>query len=205
MERKTMHNVYLLRHGRTEGPAALNGSTDVAVATHVQYDIAAALKQHECSFSRIITSPLKRCSDLAAILAAENPSLDVVTEANFRELHFGRFDGIPFDQIEAEQEQLMAFWRAPATATLPEAEPLDDAYARVASAWEACVKTLQQDTLIITHGGPIRLILAHTLEADWTNPNWHSALSIGYQTLTHLQIFTEGTPFVWIKNIGSEI
>jgi alpha-ribazole phosphatase len=200
-----MNNVYLLRHGRTLGPAALNGSTDIAVAPQVQQAIADTIEQRELGFSHIITSPLKRCSDLAALLVKRNPALKLVTEPSFRELHFGRFDGIPFDDLKEEQELLMAFWKAPASNTLPEAEPLKEAYLRVSTAWQQQLENLQQDTLIISHGGVIRLILAHALDADWKNPSWHAALSIDYQSLTHMEIYTDAEPFVWIKSIGSKL
>jgi alpha-ribazole phosphatase len=200
-----MKNIYLLRHGRTVGPAALNGSTDIAVAPQEQQALAAAIEKRELGFTRVVSSPLKRCSELAALLVERNPKLELVTEPNFRELHFGRFDGIPFDELKDEQEQLLAFWNAPASNTLPDAEPLAEAYLRVATAWQRQLATLQQDTLIISHGGPIRLILAHTLDADWKNSSWHAALSIAYQSLTHLQVYNEDTPFVWIKSIGTEL
>lgn len=200
-----MNNVYLLRHGRTVGPAALNGSTDIAVSLQVQHSIAEAIEQRDLGFTRIITSPLKRCSQLAALLVERNPSLDLIEEPDFRELHFGRFDGLTFDDLKDEQELLQAFWKAPAINTLPDAEPLEEAYHRVTKAWQQQLNTLQQDTLIISHGGTIRLILAHALAADWKNPSWHAALAISYQSLTHMEIYSEDKPFVWIKSIGAEL
>ncbi len=60
-----MINLYLMRHGKTVGRPALNGKTDVLVEAHRQEQIAHTLLRSPYSFSNIITSPLRRCRDLA--------------------------------------------------------------------------------------------------------------------------------------------
>lgn len=50
-----MIRIWLLRHGKTQGPAALNGITDVAVEPSVQQAIASQLST--LPFTRVISSP----------------------------------------------------------------------------------------------------------------------------------------------------
>ena len=65
----TTKNIYLLRHGKVEGKAALNGLSDVLVNPNLQQRICDALAQYDVAFDGVITSPLRRCSDLAKLYA----------------------------------------------------------------------------------------------------------------------------------------
>ena len=199
-----MHNIYLLRHGKTEGPPALNGSTDVPVSIAVQEEIAERLSRCDFSYSRIITSPLQRCRQLADMLATRNPALKVDLEPDLRELHFGLYDGSPFDQLEEQRQVLDAFWENPVENPLPDAEPLEQAYRRVTAAWDRCLESVDQDTLIVLHGGTIRLLIAHILNIGWENPYLFYRLSIGYQSLTHVN-FYKNEKLCVLKSIGVEL
>ena len=59
----TTKNIYLLRHGKVEGKAALNGLSDVLVNPNIQQRIYDVLAEHDVAFDGVITSPLRRCSD----------------------------------------------------------------------------------------------------------------------------------------------
>lgn len=65
-----MIRIWLLRHGKTQGPAALNGITDVAVKPSVQQAIASQLST--LPFTRVI-APLRRCANLARLLQSARP------------------------------------------------------------------------------------------------------------------------------------
>ncbi|EKO3367739.1 histidine phosphatase family protein [Vibrio fluvialis] len=198
-----MNRVFLLRHAKTLGPPALNGSTDVAVADAVQNELALLLSKH--GFTHIITSPLRRCADLAYKLKALNPSITLSVEADFQEMHFGKYDGQTFDDLSAHWSELEAFWQSPADNPLPGAETLQACHQRVSTAWQRWLPTLQDNTLVIAHGGTIRLLLAHVLQTDWRNPVWYSSLAIGNQTLTQLDVFSIQPPMVTVRNIGIEL
>ncbi len=133
--------------------------------------------------------------------SADEPKIEI--EPDFREMHFGRFDGKSFDGLLHERDALDAFWKCPVDNPLPDAETLEQAYERVTKAWERWQLLLDQDTLIVTHGGTIRMILNHALGMDWQNPRLYTNLSIGYQSVSHLQLFKSPTISVWVKSIGS--
>lgn len=198
-----MIRVYLLRHAQTEGEAALNGRTDVRVATTTQRQLANRLSVY--GFQHVISSPLSRCADLALLLQQANPKVIVNTEADFREMDFGVFDGRSFDDLAPHWPELEAFWHSPADNPLPQAEPLEACYQRVCAGWQRWLPALQDNTLIIAHGGTIRLLLAHILKVDWRNPAWYASLSIGNQTLTRLDIFPADPPVIAVKSISGEI
>ncbi|RXJ69974.1 alpha-ribazole phosphatase [Veronia nyctiphanis] len=181
-------NLYLLRHGKPEGKPALNGFTDVTVPLATQQAISQALADKNLGFQHIITSPLSRCSELAEVMVKSNSALSLTLETEFREMNFGRLDGVPFDNIAEDWQKLEAFWQDPAKHTLPGAESLDDFHERVSTCFEQYAEKVNQDTLIICHGGTIRMILAFLLKLDWRNPALYSVLTIGYQSLTHIKI-----------------
>ncbi|MGF1756148.1 histidine phosphatase family protein [Vibrio makurazakiensis] len=180
-------NVYLLRHGKTLGEPALNGHTDVLVDVVTQTAISQALSELEVSFDKVLTSPLKRCSDLADIFTL-NANLSVVTEQDLQEMSFGDVDGVPFDDLQQQWELLESFWLDPANHQLPGAESLHSFQSRVISAWSHVLESENDNILLITHGGVIRVILAHILNVDWKNPSWYSNLAIANASLSHIQV-----------------
>ncbi len=197
-----MLNLYLLRHGKTQGKAALNGHTDVAVDESIQANIAKLLPE-KYAFSKVYASPLKRCQRVAELLTESDSALRLVIEPRVMELNFGMFDGIPFDELESEWEALEKFWTSPAQCPLPDSEPLEHGYDRVIEAWEQIVQQCEQDTLVITHGGPVRYILAHILGLDWKNPKLYTTLNIGNQSVTHIQLNKfEDKNYLTVKAIG---
>ncbi|SMS02625.1 histidine phosphatase family protein [Vibrio mangrovi] len=197
-----MINLYLLRHGKTEGKPALNGHTDVGVDEITQQLIARSLLENY-RFQTIYSSPLIRCKYVAELLTALDPALNLKIDDRLREQSFGRFDGVPFDDLQGEWETLERFWADPANATLPDAEPLSQGMARVTEAWEELVQQCEHDTLIIAHGGPIRYILAHVLGLDWQNPRWYTSLAIPNQSLTHITLnWYQSQPYLTVNAIA---
>lgn len=198
-------SIYLIRHGKTLGPAALNGRTDAEVAPQTQQDICQKLlKQYQ--FHQVVSSPLSRCWELAKRLHQTNPSLSLHSVAAFQELDFGRYDGVPYDELGDSWRDLEAFWQAPNHVTLPGAEPLALGFARVQLAWQQLVAECQTDTAVIAHGGTIRFILADVLGVNWANPKWYSTLDIANQSVTHIEINRyQGETFFKVKTIGARL
>ncbi|EGR4408001.1 histidine phosphatase family protein [Vibrio cholerae] len=198
-----MIRIWLLRHGKTQGPAALNGITDVAVEPSVQQAIASQLST--LPFTRVISSPLCRCADLARLLQAARPHVMLDFDPQLQELNFGELDGQSFADLETQWPILDAFWQDPAKNTLPQAEPLAMAYQRVSQAWQQWLPKLESDTLILCHAGTIRLILAHVLGVDWRNPHWHTRLTIPHQSATELVLYPGEPPIVSVTSIGNAL
>lgn len=92
-------NVYLLRHGKTLGEPALYGHTDVSVAAEHQQDIYQSLMSERLGFDTLITSPLKRCKELAELIYDNAKHLDYVVAHEWREISFGDLDGVPFATV----------------------------------------------------------------------------------------------------------
>ena len=195
-------NFYLLRHGKVDGEAALNGHTDRKVDPALQQKICQALCSRDITFDHIISSPLSRCADLAMLLNKELPKVKLTIEEQIREISFGEFDGKAFHNIKDKWPLLDAFWQNPAENTLPGAESLCDFRQRIVSAWSKIIETEHDNTLIISHGGVIRMILAEVLQLDWKNPVWHANLAIANASITHIQISKYEQSYISVKNIA---
>lgn len=129
----------------------------------------AALGNH-VPWSRIVSSPLLRCSAFAEALA-EQHGLPLEFEARFKEIGFGIWEGKTAEQIEFERPGTLARFKAdPIHARPPGAEPLDVFLARVAAGIERILHAYPDEhILIVGHAGVIRMALAHTLAIPLAN------------------------------------
>lgn len=153
-----MLEIELIRHVKVAGKPALYGKTDIAPLAAENHRLLEQLicqQKTSKAYHSIICSPLKRCQSVAKqfSLLCKLP-LEVC--ADLQEMHFGIFDGLPFDDIpvedvieesplstKAHQEKnheihwslLEGFFQAPATADLPKGERLGEFNERVIKAW----------------------------------------------------------------------
>ncbi|MEZ8341895.1 histidine phosphatase family protein [Vibrio cyclitrophicus] len=201
MENGAIKNIYLLRHGKVEGKAALNGFSDVLVQTEIQQRICESLIEQNLFLDCVVTSPLRRCSDIAN-LYAKRMALPLSIEPEFQEMNFGEVDGVAFDELDDKWAKLETFWQDPANHQLSGAESLQNFHDRVTQGWSQLLTNESDNLLLVTHGGVIRMILAHCLDIDWKNPSLYSKLSIENASITHIQITQFAQSFVSVKSIG---
>ena len=194
-------NIYLMRHGKVDAAPGLHGHSDLKVKASEQQAIAQAWNEQGREVGGIITSSLSRCSDVAQIIA-EQQMLPMSENSELKEMSFGDFDGVPFDMLSDKWKKLEAFWQSPAHHTLPNAESLNAFSQRVSSAWSQIINDINDNLLIVTHGGVIRMILAQVLDVDWRNPRWYSTLAIGNASVTHLTVTIDNQIYASVRSIG---
>lgn len=196
-----MANIYLLRHGKVSGEAALYGHTDVEVSNEKNQNILVALAKQNLLFNKVVSSPLKRCQKLAELIAKEQ-SCEIAFNNRFKEMHFGQYDGIPFDDLYQDKTiwpLFEKFWENPVQHPLPKAELLTGFSYRVIEAWNALITDISHEAsqndniLVVCHGGVIRMILAHLLNIDFRNPHWYTQLSIANGSLTSIEVQQNNT------------
>ncbi len=154
-----MTTIEILRHGETNGGNIYRGITDhpLTIKGWQQMQDAVAEKKH---WRKIISSPLLRCSDFASYLSKQL-NIPVVFDKRLQEMDFGDWEGLSAEQIIKQTlDELTHFWNDPVKHTPPNGEPLLSVQQRVVDAWNEIVSS-NKDTLVITHGGPIRIILCH--------------------------------------------
>lgn len=203
MQKDTMQTttIYLLRHGKVNGPAALYGQTDIGVTDEENTKIFTELNQLQQNIinkiSHVVTSPLQRCQNIAQQFAKNN-QLPISVNKYFQEMNFGQLDGISFDDIRDSEnskktwQQLEDFWRDPDAFPLPKAELLSSFYQRVEHSWcELLTSHAGKNILLVCHGGVIRMILAHLLNIDYHNKALFSQLTIKNSSITLVKSLTD--------------
>ena len=109
-----LRRIVLLRHGDTVGNSKerFHGSSDVALSEEGRGQmLAASQKLSREVFEIVVASPLRRSWESARIVAGGAP---VRLEVGFREVHFGRWEGMTAAEIEASDPVLYKDWQAKA-------------------------------------------------------------------------------------------
>lgn len=162
-------NIGLLRHGATceTSDGVLRGRGDDALSAEGWQQLrqaASAAQSQQQRWQRIVSSPLRRCADFAHELAAQW-ALPLSIDARLSELDFGAWEGRHYSELLAEPDSaaaLQGFWDDPWRHPPPQGETLSTFENRVLDAWNelSAVCTAETSTtLVITHGGVIRLLL----------------------------------------------
>ena len=190
--------VQLLRHGETEGGARYWGATDVALSANGWRQMRVAVQGK--SWNLIVSSPMRRCAAFAEALARD---LDVPCrlETDLREMGFGDWEErSAAELVQLNAEALRLFWTDPSAYTPPGAESLAQLHERVMAAWRRVVTDeVGKRILIVTHGGPIRL-----LRAAQSGVALSALLSIDvpHGTLLDIKCFSDGT-VVRFRSLGA--
>lgn len=147
----------LVRHTRPAvGVNLCYGRTDFDLAPSWPVDIDECLAAIPAA-TRIITSPLRRCTRLAEALGRRD-GLPVVEDARLQELDFGSWEGRSWDDIpRADVDE----WAANLMDYAPgRGESLRELWARVAQFREEWLTRDERQLVVISHHGPIRAIAA---------------------------------------------
>lgn len=179
----------LLRHGEPEGGDKYRGSVDdpLSKAGWAQMRKAVWGKR---PWDRIVTSPLKRCSEFARELG-EECKVPVEIEEDFREMSFGDWEGRTREAILADdRDRLVSFWKNPFENPPPNGEPLDQLQKRVAHAWAEIVEAYPgAHILLVAHGGVIRMLLGEALGMPMDNL---SRILVPYACVSRVRVETLG-------------
>ena len=161
-----MTRVWLIRHGEPAGD--LNrcyGSLDVDLSAKGREQMAgvAAFLRDE-PIAAIYSSPLSRAVDSAKFLADSSRSIHLC--AGLREIDFGEFEGLTYDEIAARYPDLYRQWmETPTEVRFPNGETFSEMRVRVIRAFEAIQRERAGQTVaIVSHGGVNRILMARALQ-----------------------------------------
>lgn len=171
----------LVRHLPAQlAPGTCYGRSEVACA---QADAAAlASFRADLGSSRAISSPSRRCSDLARALVQE-PDHD----PRLLEIDFGQWELCAFDAID--RSAIDAWAEAPWDFVPPGGESASHMAARVSAALDEILRLDAPRIIVVAHGGPLRVMLGTLLRrprTDWLGllfePGDVVSLSLGEST-----------------------
>ncbi len=162
---KNVKNLFFLRHGDTGFHGRYIGSSDVPLT-----DLGKEQSRNtgrlllKNNITQILCSPMIRCRQTL-------DQLDTTVECQFNELlkeiDFGSWEGKTFSDIVQSDQQLVDCWVTdPANFSFPGGESHAVFRRRVAIIKSELEKMVEDNILVITHGGIIRNILCLFLNID---------------------------------------
>ncbi|MEW6305797.1 MAG: histidine phosphatase family protein [Verrucomicrobiota bacterium] len=178
--------LYLIRHGEVEERyhRVFGGRIDMELSPrgHAQAKVLAEYL-HGTHLDALYASPMKRAQQTLAPLAEKYPHHTPRAMHDLREIDFGVWTGLSWDQVR-EKFGISAFdWLEQLEkAAIPEAESARQFQARV----EPCLHQLLKEhpgesVAVVCHGGVIRMLLSLLLEVPVTKM---ARLQIEYGSLT---------------------
>lgn len=182
-------HLYLIRHGESTWNAQgrVQGWGDARLsAKGLAQARAVARRMGAVPLQRLYASPLARAHQTAAAIGARL-RLPVHPVADFREVGLGAWEGVPVERLRARYPVLYRTWlRTPSKAKIPKGEGIPPFQRRVLAAFRGVLEEVPSGATvaIVTHGGVIRVILAHVLGIPF-DPLMRG-ISLGNTSITRL-------------------
>lgn len=174
----------IIRHGEPVGGTRIRGNgVDDPLSERGWQQMWVAV-QNAPTWSRIITSPMKRCQEFACALARKH-NLPLHVDRRIREVGFGSWEGRTRHAVTAEDPQaIRKFHIDPLNARPIGAEPLKAFYARVRQAVEEIIEAYSgEHLLMVAHAGVIRTAISMALRGALDGIY---GVRVDYATITRL-------------------
>jgi alpha-ribazole phosphatase len=150
--------LYLIRHGKPDtGPGFCYGSSDIAVPPQEHARVAAILLPMLPVHAPVFSSPLRRCAELAAQLAASLQSGGVVHDQRLAEMHFGEWEMRAWEEIPRMQVDA---WANDTAGYRPGGgESVEDVARRVRAFHDELLSQNRESVIVVCHAGTMRLLM----------------------------------------------
>ena len=170
-----MSRLYLIRHGKTEANLQHRycGSTDLPLSEAGKE----ALRELHYAVSgvRFLTSGMLRAEQTLSILFGDVPH---EKRPAFREVDFGIFEMHTYEELKEDPAYLAWITGDNMANVPPRGESGNQMLARVLA---ALPELMQEDTVLVTHGGVIAAIMEHLFqEEDKSRYQWQPGPGYGY-------------------------
>ena len=157
------YHISLIRHGKTEANdrGVYIGTTDYPLSDFGRNELLDKLERFVYpKVERVYSSPLQRCTETAEILF---PDRELVIAEEFRELHFGKFEGRSAEDL-LHDEDYRCWMKGGMDAKPPEGESVAELSIRTYQGLHRILLEMMQEELrhcaLVTHGGVISNMLA---------------------------------------------
>jgi broad specificity phosphatase PhoE len=156
-----LRRLILVRHGETDGESSIrfHGATDVSLSEVGRQQMRLTSRKIGTEvFDLVAASPLRR-SWASAWIVGRGAHVSLLPE--FREVDFGRWEGLTREEIEARDPVTYADWQAAAEAfEYPGGEARAAFRARVGAGFEKLQASGAHAPLVVVHKGVIRALVA---------------------------------------------
>lgn len=185
-------NVYLVRHGESESNVKniFAGFSNVPLTVKGQQQaVRVGNTLSSIKWDGVVSSPLDRALHTAQIIVGE--STEIATDARLKEMNFGVWEGLSFEEILVQYPEISTQWMADYTHFIcPKGESLEGFYKRVKDAYKGLLEEFLKgdqtaNYLVVAHAGVIQSILASELH-DHVDGYWRYKLTnCGYAVLEY--------------------
>ena len=160
----------LIRHGSTldNEQGRLTGQADVPLSPLGERQVALLGERlANETLDIIVTSDLQRARATGAAIAHYH-QIPVYEDAAIREISLGEWEGITLSELmELDAEAITRWQNEPLNVKPPGGETITQLHDRVVPALEFWYANYPDSTVVwVTHGGVIRVLLCHLLNAD---------------------------------------
>lgn len=172
--------VYLIRHGMTKfnEEKKYSGSTDVSLSENGVMELESLSNIYknipECE---LFVSGLRRTKETAEILFESKMIKGYLEFMN--EMNFGDFEGFSYEELK-ENPIYINWIMNIRTATPNNGESMNEFEKRVLNNFIDHVIKNETDTIYVTHGGVIRLIMSKLVRSDIDFFEWETPFGKGY-------------------------
>lgn len=178
-----------IRHGEPVGGRRYRGKTDDPLSEKGWMQMRQAVEAC-CPWTRIVSSPLRRCAEFARELG-ERRQIPVAIDERLAELGYGAWEGKTSAEIEAaDPGAILRYRRDPVRCRPAGAEDLEAFTARFRAAWDALLADCAgQHALVVGHAGIIRMALARVLDIP---PGSMFRIEVANAAITRFKIEGQG-------------
>jgi alpha-ribazole phosphatase len=165
--------LYLIRHGEVAKTGYCNGHQDVALTDEGKKQamrLARLLAARP--ISAVYASPLQRAMIGARRIALRH-RLTVRIEPDLREKNFGKWEGLPLDEIQSQYRREWTEWlRRPDRARPSKGETYLEVEKRVLPVLDRIVRSHSgREVAVVCHGGVTRIALCRAMGLDLEHMN----------------------------------
>jgi len=160
-------NLFLVRHGESQGNASglWQGHKDYHLTKKGEHQAFLTKRSlTNVSFDKLQTSDLTRSIQTIEIIC-NNYSKPIEIEPNWKELHFGYWEGKSTQEINQESNLLDLWYKNPSEAKIPGGESFLQLQERVIKAYnKLCIqihRSEYKNVLLVAHGGTIRVLACY--------------------------------------------
>jgi broad specificity phosphatase PhoE len=162
-------SVLLMRHGETDWnrEGRVMGRNPVELSAQGREQVAAAAEfARGLKLDLIVTSPLVRARQSAAIVAERLGGVELIEDGRLTEVEYGRWEGMSFQSL-LKDEFYLQYKEHPVTMATPGGENLAQAQSRgLAAVHDAMRANHGRRVLFVSHGDIIRTVICHYLRLE---------------------------------------